>query len=60
MHKSNKKQQNIIVNEMVDIHRERGSQTKEDLIRAGYSSDQVDTCAPLAAQRIAELDRQAA
>lgn len=52
-----KKTQKVIVNEMVNIHRERGAQTTDDLIRAGYSTEQISTCGPIAAQRIAELER---
>lgn len=60
MRNNDKKAQSNIVRELVDLHRECGSQTKTDLIRAGYSPEQIDICAPLAAQRIAELDRLAA
>jgi hypothetical protein len=60
MRKNDKSKQTAIVSELVNLHRECGSQTKTDLIRAGYSPEQIDICAPLAAQKIAELDRLAA
>ena len=60
MRKNDKNAQAVIVTELVNLHRECGSQTKGDLIRAGYSPEQIDICAPLAAQKIAEMDRLAA
>lgn len=60
MHKSDKKAQTEIVNAMVDLYLERGAMTDTDLIRAGFSQEQVTTCSPLAAARIRETEAIAA
>ncbi|MGM5087563.1 hypothetical protein E0H64_17850 [Rhizobium leguminosarum bv. viciae] len=38
--------------EMVDLFRERGAQTETDLIRAGFTKEQIETHAPGVAEQL--------
>ena len=52
MQKSRKTAARDIEAEMFDVYLERGSMTKVDLIRAGFSDEEIDTYTPLVAERI--------
>lgn len=52
MHKSRKTIARDIAGEMFDVYLERGSMTNDDLIRAGFSQEEITTCAPRVAERI--------
>ncbi|MBY5709736.1 hypothetical protein [Rhizobium leguminosarum] len=38
--------------EMLDLYRERGAQTETDLIRAGFTKEQIDALAPAVAEQL--------
>lgn len=52
MAKTNKTTARDIENEMFDLYVERGPMTNVELLRAGYSQEQVDVHAPKVADRI--------
>lgn len=41
-----------IKTEMLDLYRERGAQTETDLIRAGFTKEQIETLAPAVAEQL--------
>jgi hypothetical protein len=46
--------------EMLDLFRERGAQTETDLIRAGFTKEQIETHAPGVAEQLRAADFAAA
>lgn len=54
------KEDTHIAQHMADLARERGSQTDKDLRAEGYSDDEIQRCAPLAAKMLRENPPQLA